>query len=89
MSNNTTRPPDDTSWGPKRIAHYLDASERHIRDIRREDETFAAPRMIGSKPRWSPDVIRRWVAEGGGPDPAAGRPHPPEAEGAGACLGSG
>jgi predicted DNA-binding transcriptional regulator AlpA len=86
MSNNTTRPPDDMSWGPKHIAHYLDVSERHVRDIRREDETFPPPRMIGSKPRWSPDVIRRWVAEGGGPTrPPAGptRPTGPKGKGPG------
>ena len=73
MSDNTTRPSDDTSWGPKHIAHHLDVSERHVHDIRREDETFPPPRMVGSKPRWSPDVIRRWVADGGGPTrPPAG-----------------
>ena len=86
MSNNITRPPDDTSWGPKHIAHYLDVSERHVRDIRREDETFPPPRMVGSKPRWSPDVIRSGLPRR--PDPAAGR-LTREPEGAGACLGSG
>ena len=59
--------------GPKHIAPHLDVSERHVRDIRREDETFPPPRMVGSKPRRSPDVIRRWVADGGGPTrPPAG-----------------
>jgi hypothetical protein len=39
MSDNTTKAPDDTSRGPEHIAHHLDVSERHVRDIRREDET--------------------------------------------------
>jgi hypothetical protein len=82
MSDNTPRPPDDTSWGPKHIAHHLDVSERHVPDIRREDETFPAPRMVGSTPRWSPDVIRRWVADGGSTRPPAG-PTRPERKGPG------
>ncbi len=49
---------DDRSWRPKQIAHYLDVSERHVRDVRREDETFP-PRMAGREPRWSRDVSRR------------------------------
>ncbi|WP_448610079.1 helix-turn-helix transcriptional regulator [Geodermatophilus sp. URMC 60] len=72
MANDTTWPPDDQSWGPKQIAHYLNVSERHIRDVRNEDETFPPPRMVGSKPRWSPDVIRRWIADGGASRPPAG-----------------
>ena len=71
MANDTTRPPADKAWGPKHIAHYLDISERHVRDIRREDDTFPTPRMVGSKPRWCPDLVRRWVADGGSPVPPA------------------
>jgi hypothetical protein len=67
MANNTMRPPADKAWGPKHIAHYLDVSERHVRDIRRQDDTFPAPRMVGSKPRWCPNVVQRWVADGGSP----------------------
>jgi hypothetical protein len=76
MANDTTRPPADTAWRPKHIAHYLDVSERHVRDIRREDETFPPPRMVGRKPRWSPDVIRRWVADGSPTRPPAGPTRP-------------
>jgi predicted DNA-binding transcriptional regulator AlpA len=82
MANDTTRPPADKAWGPKHIAHYLDISERHVRDIRREDDTFPAPRMVGSRPRWSPDAVRRWVAEGGAPRPPAG-PTGPKRKGPG------
>ena len=82
MANDTTRPPADKAWGPKHIAHYLDVSERHVRDIRREDDTFSAPRMVGSRPRWSPDAVRRWVAEGGAPRPPAG-PTGPKRKGPG------
>ena len=55
--------PADTACGQEHIAHHLDVTERHIRDIRREAETFPAPREVGTKLRWDPDVIRRWVAE--------------------------
>jgi hypothetical protein len=65
------------------IAHYLDVSERHVRDIRREDETFPPPRMVGRKPRWSPDVIRRWVADGGGPTRPPAGPTGPKRKGPG------
>ncbi len=71
MADNTTRPPDDRSWGPKQIAFYLDISERHLFDVRREDTSFPVPRMVGSKPRWCPGVIQRWVADGGSPVPPA------------------
>jgi predicted DNA-binding transcriptional regulator AlpA len=75
MANNDTRvPADDTAWGPKQVARYLDVSERHVFDLRREDESFPPPRMVGSKPRWSPEVIRRWVAEGGSPRPPGRSP---------------
>jgi hypothetical protein len=80
MANDTRRPPADTAWGPKRIAHYLDVSERHVRDIRREDDTFPALGMVGSKPSWSPDAVRRWVSHGGSTRPPAD-PTGPKREG--------
>jgi predicted DNA-binding transcriptional regulator AlpA len=87
MDNTTTRvPDDDTSWDPQQVADYLQVSVRHIRDVRQEDETFPPPRMVGTRPRWSPDVIRRWVADGGGPTrPPAGptRPTGPKRRGPG------
>lgn len=82
MANDTTGPPADTAWGPKHIAHYLDISERHVRDIRREDDTFPTPRMVGSLPRWSPDAVWRWVADDGTPRPPAG-PTGPKRKGPG------
>lgn len=71
MANDTTRPPADTAWGPKHIALYLDISERHFRDVRREDPSFPAPRMVGNRPRWCDTVVRRWVADGGSSAPTA------------------
>jgi hypothetical protein len=63
MANTITRvPPDNTAWGPKHIAIYLDVSERHVRDIRREDDTFPTP----------PDG-RQQAALVPGPRPAVGR----------------
>jgi hypothetical protein len=83
MANTITRVPlDNTAWGPKHIAIYRDVSERHVRDIRREDETFPAPRMVGSRPRWCPDAVRRWVADGGSTRPPAG-PTGPKRKGPG------
>jgi predicted DNA-binding transcriptional regulator AlpA len=72
MANDNTRvPPEDTAWDPQQVAHYLKVSERHVRDLRREDDSFPPPRMLGRKPGWSPDVVRRWVADGGAPRPPA------------------
>ncbi|WP_131801698.1 helix-turn-helix transcriptional regulator [Klenkia soli] len=65
------RPPADKAWGPDDIALYLDVCERHLRNVRNADNTFPRPRMLGRQPRWDPDVIRRWVAEGGSAEPAA------------------
>ncbi len=70
--NNTRVPVNDTAWDPQQVADYLKVSVRHVFDVRREDETFPPPRMVGRKPRWSPDVVRRWVADGGAPRPPAG-----------------
>ena len=39
----------------------LDISERHLTDVRREVETFPPPVLLGTLPRWSPAVIRRWM----------------------------
>jgi hypothetical protein len=40
--------PDDMTWGPKRIAHSPRQTAAR-RDIRPEDTTFPAPRMVGTK----------------------------------------
>lgn len=48
---------------PSSLAQMLRISERHLTDLRHEDPTFPAPRMLGSLPRWSPTTIRRWVEQ--------------------------
>ena len=83
MDNDNTRTPaEESAWGPKQVARYLDVSERHVFDVRREDDTFPPPRMVGRKPRWSPHVVRRWVADGGASRPPAG-PTGPKRKGPG------
>jgi hypothetical protein len=67
MDNTITRvPPGETAWDPERVAAFLLISKRHLRDIRREDPTFPPPCMLGSKPRWSPEVVPAWLAARGG-----------------------
>ncbi|MDN5896527.1 MAG: hypothetical protein L0H93_21210 [Nocardioides sp.] len=46
---------------PTTLAEMLEISERHLTDLRHEDMTFPAPVMLGTLPRWSPAVIRRWM----------------------------
>ena len=53
--------PTEKMLTPTTLAEMLDISERHLTDVRREDETFPAPVMLGTLPRWSPAVIRRWM----------------------------
>ena len=53
--------PTEKMLNPTRLAEMLDISERHLTDLRREDKTFPAPRMLGALPRWSPTTIRQWV----------------------------
>lgn len=65
--------PTEKMLAPTTLAEMLDISERHLADVRREDETFPSPKMLGTLPRWSPAVIRRWM-EG---TPAADSPAAP------------
>ncbi len=71
MADDITRPPDDRSWGPKQIVFYLDISERHLFDVRREDTSFPVPpdgrQQAALVPRCHPAV----VADGGSPVPPA------------------
>lgn len=53
--------PTEKILTPTTLAEMLEISERHLTDLRREDETFPAPTMLGTLPRWSPTVIRRWM----------------------------
>jgi predicted DNA-binding transcriptional regulator AlpA len=60
----------DTTYGyapiekmldPTTLAEMLRISDRHLNDVRKEDKTFPAPKMLGTLPRWSPAAIRRWM----------------------------
>ncbi|VXB06444.1 conserved hypothetical protein [Aeromicrobium sp. 9AM] len=46
---------------PEAVADVLQISIRHLADLRREDATFPAPRMVGSLPRWTYESIYAWV----------------------------
>jgi predicted DNA-binding transcriptional regulator AlpA len=58
-------PADEPAWDTQQVACYLNVSERHIRNLRKKDASFPAPRMVGCLPRWCPVAVRRWVADGG------------------------
>ncbi|WP_168929351.1 hypothetical protein [Nocardioides sp. GY 10113] len=74
------------------VAAYLGVSPRHLADLRREDPGFPAPRMLGTLPRWSAQVLHDWIASPGSPGSAGGatdataptdgsnRPAPPAAD---------
>ncbi len=61
MTDNYGFTPTEKMLTPTTLAEMLDISERHLADVRREDKTFPAPVMLGTLPRWSPTVIRRWM----------------------------
>lgn len=52
-----------TAWGPDEVAAYLLISVRKLNELRADDRTFPAPRMIGSLPRWSPLAVAAWLAD--------------------------
>ena len=52
------------------LAETLRISRRHLDDVRREDPTFPAPRMLGKLPRWTYETIHNWAEE------AAQQPQP-------------
>ena len=66
MFTETTAPvppdPADTAWTPDEVARELKISTRHLTDVRKEDDSFPKPRMLGDCPRWSPIAIRSWLA---------------------------
>lgn len=45
------------------VAHMLRCSIRYLRDLRQDDPTFPAPRMLGASPRWTYETIRAWVEQ--------------------------
>jgi predicted DNA-binding transcriptional regulator AlpA len=69
---------------PPALADMLRISIRHLDNVRRDDTSFPRPRMLGTLPRWSPEVIRRWMAEPPEEAPGAVRvvETPPGLEGA-------
>lgn len=56
--------PTEKMLTPTTLSEMLEISERHLTDLRREDKTFPVPVMLGTLPRWSPAVIRRWMDRG-------------------------
>lgn len=57
--------PTEKMLDPTALAEMLRISERHLTDVRNEDPTFPGPKMLGTLPRWSPAVIRRWMDPAG------------------------
>ena len=61
ISTTAVMDDDGRAWGPTEVAHFLRISVRGLQDVRAEDPTFPAPRRVGRKLRWCPDVVRGWV----------------------------
>lgn len=55
--------PTEKMLDPTALAEMPRISERHLTDLRREDPTLPALKMLGTLPRWSPAVIRNWMEE--------------------------
>jgi predicted DNA-binding transcriptional regulator AlpA len=53
--------PTEKMLDPTALAEMLRISDRHLTDVRKEDKTFPAPKLLGTLPRWSPAAIRRWM----------------------------
>lgn len=53
---------DDRAWDRQDVATYLRICLRQLTDLRHEDPTFPAPRMVGDKPIWTPGSVVDWVA---------------------------
>lgn len=52
---------EDHAWDRFDVATYLRICVRQLADLRRDDPTFPAPRMVGRKPIWAPRSITTWV----------------------------
>ena len=63
MTDNNSYAPTEQMLDPTALAEMLRISLRHLTDVRTDDPTFPKPRMLGTLPRWSPAVIRRWMEE--------------------------
>lgn len=61
MTDNHGFTPTEMMLDPTALAAMLRISLRHLTDLRRDDPTFPPPKMLGTLPRWSPAVIRRWM----------------------------
>ena len=73
LTETTRATEPETAWGPAEVARELKISERHLLDIRRELTDFPEPLWLGRVPRWSPSVIREYVARASQPTPPARR----------------
>lgn len=70
MTDNFGFAPTEKMLTPTTLAQMLEISDRHLTDVRREDQTFPSPVLLGTLPRWSPAAIRRWMD--GGTDATSG-----------------
>jgi predicted DNA-binding transcriptional regulator AlpA len=63
--NRMTRTPANTQPAQtldlEAVAHMLRCSVRHLHNVRQDDPTFPAPRMLGTSPRWTYETIHAWV----------------------------
>lgn len=68
---------DQLVLDPPGVAQLLKISERHVLDMRQQDDTFPQPTMCGAnRPRWHVEAILAWVlGEHAGP-PSAEVPAP-------------
>jgi hypothetical protein len=69
MTPTTPAAETETAWGPAEVARELKISQRHLLDMRRELTDFPEPLWLGRIPRWSPQVIREYVARASQPTP--------------------
>ena len=54
--------PAATAWTPDEVALALKISVRNLTNVRKNDPSFPKPRMLGDCPRWSPELVRGWLA---------------------------
>ena len=59
--------PADRLWSIVDIATYLNVSRRGIERLKSACRLPKPTLFVGCLPRWSPELIRGWVAEGGRP----------------------
>jgi excisionase family DNA binding protein len=72
MQHDTTKPPGESGgcrsssapilWSKAELAHYLDLSTRTIDRLAASGMLPAPTLMLGSRKRWSREVIDRWLS---------------------------